>query len=89
MVIEIFRTNASIEENIQAIKDDSLAFGIGSIVGGVAEWVLLAIAVDIMNSVALKQIRRIRTLFLGSILRQDMSWYDTSSGNNFASKMTE
>ncbi|XP_055916390.1 multidrug resistance protein homolog 49 [Eupeodes corollae] len=82
-------TNATREENIQAMKDDSLAFGIGSLVGGVAEWILLAIAVDIMNAVALKQIRRIRTLFLESILRQDMSWYDTSSGNNFSSKMTE
>ncbi|XP_055855395.1 multidrug resistance protein homolog 49 [Episyrphus balteatus] len=82
-------TNASKEENIQAIKDDSLAFGIGSVVGGMAEWILLAIALDIMNGVALNQIRRIRTLFLQSILRQDMSWYDTTSGNNFASKMTE
>lgn len=30
-----------------------------------------------------------RKLFLESILRQDMSWYDTSAGNTFANKMTE
>lgn len=35
------------------------------------------------------QIGRVRKLFLEAILRQDMSWFDTSSGNNFASKMTE
>lgn len=82
-------TNATKEENIAAMREDSWAFGIGSIVGGFLEWALLAFAVDIMNKVALNQIRRIRTLFLKSILRQDMSWYDVTSGNNFASKMTE
>ncbi|XP_037948003.1 multidrug resistance protein homolog 49 [Teleopsis dalmanni] len=82
-------TNATREENLQAIRDDALAFGIGSLVGAFAEWLLIAIAVDLLNRVALKQIGRIRKLFLEAILRQDMSWYDTSSGNNFASKMTE
>ncbi|XP_037946899.1 multidrug resistance protein homolog 49-like [Teleopsis dalmanni] len=82
-------TNATREENLQAIRDDALAFGIGSLAGALLQWLLLAVAVDLFNHVALKQITKIRKLFLEAILRQDMSWYDTSSGNNFASKLTE
>lgn len=82
-------TNASREENNQAIRDDSVAFGIGSLVGSVIMFILILIAIDVSNRVALNQINRIRKLFLEAILRQDMSWYDTSSGTNFASKMTE
>ncbi|KAH8297255.1 hypothetical protein KR044_008793 [Drosophila immigrans] len=82
-------TNASKEENNQAIIDDSIAFGVGSLVGSVIMFILIIIAIDVSNRVALNQINRIRKLFLEAILRQDMSWYDTSSGTNFASKMTE
>ncbi|XP_037954077.1 multidrug resistance protein homolog 49-like [Teleopsis dalmanni] len=82
-------TNATREENLQVIKDDALAFGIASLIGALSEWLLLAVAVDLFNHVALKQITKIRKLFLEAILSQDMSWYDTSSGNNFASKLTE
>ncbi|KAL7738619.1 hypothetical protein ACLKA6_006913 [Drosophila palustris] len=82
-------TNASKAENSQAIIDDSIAFGIGSLVGSVIMFILIVIAIDVSNRVALNQINRIRKLFLEAILRQDMSWYDTSSGTNFASKMTE
>ncbi len=32
---------------------------------------------------------RIRGLFLQSILRQDIGWYDTNQTGDFASKMTE
>ncbi|XP_032292618.1 multidrug resistance protein homolog 49 [Drosophila virilis] len=82
-------TNASREENNQAIVDDSIAFGIGSLVGSIIMLLLIVFAIDVSNRVALNQINRIRKLFLEAILRQDMSWYDTSSGTNFASKMTE
>lgn len=85
----ICSTNASKEENTQAIIDDSIAFGVGSLVGSVIMLVLIIISIDVSNRVALNQINRIRKLFLEAILRQDMSWYDTSSGTNFASKMTE
>jgi len=84
-----FRTNASDEENKQAIIDDATAFGIGSLVGSVAMFLLITIAIDLANRIALNQIDRIRKLFLEAMLRQDIAWYDTSSGSNFASKMTE
>ncbi|XP_001986851.2 multidrug resistance protein homolog 49 [Drosophila grimshawi] len=82
-------TNPGVEENRQAIIDDAVAFGIGSLVGSVIMLMLIIIAIDVSNRVALNQINRIRKLFLEAILRQDMSWYDTTSGTNFASKMTE
>lgn len=41
---------------MQAIRDDSAAFGLGSLAGALAELVLLAIAVNILNKVALNQV---------------------------------
>ncbi|XP_016958561.2 multidrug resistance protein homolog 49 [Drosophila biarmipes] len=82
-------TNASEEENKQAIIDDATAFGVGSLVGSVVMFLLITIAIDLANRIALNQIGRIRKLFLEAMLRQDIAWYDTSSGSNFASKMTE
>ncbi|XP_017054076.1 multidrug resistance protein homolog 49 [Drosophila ficusphila] len=82
-------TNASKEENRQAIIDDATAFGIGSLVGSVSMFLLITLAIDLANRIALNQIDRIRKVFLEAMLRQDIAWYDTSSGSNFASKMTE
>lgn len=55
---ESFRTNASYEENMNAIRDDATAFGLGSLAGALVEMVLLAVAVNILNKVALCQVRR-------------------------------
>ncbi|XP_005191448.1 multidrug resistance protein homolog 49 isoform X2 [Musca domestica] len=82
-------TNATYEENMEAIREDSMAFGLGSVAGAIALLILIAAAVDILNRTALKQIGRIRKEYLESILKQDMSWFDTASGNNFASQMSE
>ncbi|XP_037941771.1 multidrug resistance protein homolog 49-like [Teleopsis dalmanni] len=49
-------TNATREQNLQAIRDDALAFGIGSLIGALLEWLLLAVALDLFNHVALKQV---------------------------------
>ena len=35
------------------------------------------------------QVFRIRGEFLSAILRQDISWYDTNTATDFASRMTE
>ncbi|XP_054737347.1 multidrug resistance protein homolog 49 [Anastrepha obliqua] len=82
-------TDASLEENMQAVREDSLAFLLGTVAGIIVLMILLALSVNIINSVALRQISKIRKLFLESILRQDMTWYDTSSSNTFANKMAE
>jgi len=40
------------------------------------------------NNVSI-QVYRIRSQFLHAVLRQDMSWYDTATSNDFASRITE
>ncbi|XP_073848261.1 multi drug resistance 49 isoform X1 [Musca autumnalis] len=82
-------TNATYEENMEAIREDSMAFGLGSVAGAIVLLIVIAAAVDILNTVAMKQIGRIRNEYLEAILKQDMSWFDTASGNNFASQMSE
>lgn len=47
------------------------------------------ISVDMVNYSALKQISRIRREFLQSVLRQEMAWFDTSTGGNFVTQLTE
>lgn len=41
---------------MQAIRDDSAAFGLGSLAGALLLMVIIAIAVDILNRVALNQV---------------------------------
>lgn len=85
----IYRTNATKEENRDALIKDSEAFVIASAVLFVIQFILVQIGIDLINKQSLAQISRIRVLFLQALLRQDMSWYDTVIANNFASKMTE
>lgn len=85
----IYRTNATPEENRSALINDSIAYGLGGIAFSFCQFVLCAIGIHLVNVSAIKQISRIRILFLRSVLRQDMVWYDTATGNNFASKITE
>ena len=42
-----------------------------------------------LQTTAMRQVTRIRTKFLGAVLRQDIAWYDTNTTSDFASKMTE
>lgn len=46
-------------------------------------------SVDLFNYTALKQITRIRIKFLQSLMRQEVGWYDVTSGNNVAVRITE
>lgn len=41
---------------MQAIRDDSAAFGLGSLAGALIELLLIAIAVNLLNRVALNQV---------------------------------
>ena len=49
---------------MQAIRDDAVAFGIGSVAGALAELLLIAIAVNILNRVALNQVKLLLLLLL-------------------------
>ena len=52
-------------------------------------WVGSYTFVTCLNYAAERQVFRIRLEFFKSILRQDLSWYDTRTSTNFATKMTE
>ncbi|KAJ8720984.1 hypothetical protein PYW08_006449 [Mythimna loreyi] len=82
-------TNASKEENREALIRDSMAFGIGCLVFSVGQFIVAAISVDIFNYMALRQVDRLKELFLRSVLRQDMTWYDLNTSMNFATKVSD
>lgn len=81
--------NASREERMDALYDDAVAFGISCAVLSTIQFVLAVVMVDLLNLAAGRQISRVRKMFLKAVLRQDMSWYDTNTSTNFASRITE
>ncbi|XP_047539105.1 multidrug resistance protein homolog 49-like isoform X1 [Vanessa atalanta] len=82
-------TNASREENRQALIEDSQAFGIGCTVFSVLQFLVGVISVDLFNYAALKQIDRVKEKFLQAVLRQDITWYDLNTSMNFATKVSD
>ncbi|XP_073952681.1 multidrug resistance protein homolog 49-like [Choristoneura fumiferana] len=81
--------NGSREANMEALVDDAEAMAIGMFVSIAISLILCMSSVALINWSALRQISRIRKLFLQAVLRQDMSWFDTDSEFNLASKMSE
>lgn len=82
-------TNATDQETYDETIRDSRAFGIGCFVGAIIQLIFGALSIDILNRTAQKQIAKIRKLFLQSVLRQDMTWYDLNTSDSFAVRMTE
>ncbi|XP_021920941.1 multidrug resistance protein homolog 49-like isoform X2 [Zootermopsis nevadensis] len=81
--------NGSYEERNEALMEDSAAFGLGCTVVGIVQFAIGSSSIAVLNFVAQKQIGRVRKLFLQAVLRQDMTWYDTTKTANFASRITE
>lgn len=83
------RTNATKEENRHEILNDSVAYVIS--MGIVTLWHFVSgiFAVDLFNQAALRQITRIRVHFFKSLMRQEIGWYDVTSDNNVAVRITE
>ncbi|CAG9138256.1 unnamed protein product [Plutella xylostella] len=82
-------TNASYEENMAALIEDGEALLLSMVFSIGLSWILVILAVWMVNWSALKQITRIRSMFLRSVLRQDMYWYDTDTSFNLASRMSD
>ncbi|XP_048488083.1 ATP-dependent translocase ABCB1 [Plutella xylostella] len=82
-------SNASHAANMDALMEDGAAMGIGMTVAVVLSTILCYLSVKLINWSAFRQIMRIRLMFLRSVLRQDMSWYDTDTSFNLASRMSE
>jgi len=55
---------------------------------GVASIICGYIMVATFSSAANNQAHRIRVLFFGSTLKQDITWYDTKTSGDFATKVT-
>ncbi|KAG5333271.1 MDR49 protein, partial [Acromyrmex heyeri] len=86
---KILYANATDEERMDALYDDSVAFGVSCAALSAVMFVLSMLMVDVLNIAASRQISRIRKIFLKAVLRQDMSWYDTNTSTNFASRINE
>ncbi|XP_020291871.1 multidrug resistance protein homolog 49 isoform X2 [Pseudomyrmex gracilis] len=86
---KVLPANATEEERMDALYDDSVAFGIACAALSAVQFVIAAIMVNLLNVAAANQISRVRKMFLKAVLRQDMSWYDTNTSTNFASRITE
>ncbi|KAL5289501.1 pgp-2.2 family protein [Megaselia abdita] len=84
-----YLNNATYEENMETLRNDSNSFMITSCVLAAIVIVIIYAAITLINYTALKQIERIRILFFKSLICQDKSWYDVSSGNSFTTKMSE
>ncbi|XP_049836463.1 multidrug resistance protein homolog 49-like [Schistocerca gregaria] len=80
--------NGTKEEVDNALLQDAGAFGVGLTSISAIQFILDVLCVTCLNSAAQKQITRVRCLFLRSIMRQDMAWFDTTNSANFASRIT-
>ncbi|KAG1703634.1 Multidrug resistance protein 1 [Nymphon striatum] len=56
---------------------------------GVVEFIIILLMVWMINYAAEKQKFRIQNLFMKSILRQEISWFDTNQTNDFSSQIGE
>ncbi|CAL4059035.1 unnamed protein product, partial [Meganyctiphanes norvegica] len=63
-------------------------FGIGCTIIGILQLAMGYIFVASMNYAAEGQVYRLRGLFLLSILKQEIGWFDTHQTNDFASRVT-
>ncbi|KAL0852199.1 hypothetical protein ABMA28_000423 [Loxostege sticticalis] len=81
--------NASFERNMDALVADGKSMAAGMFLSIGISLLCCILSTALVSWSALRQITRIRTLFLTAVLRQDMEWFDTDSGFNLASKMSE
>ncbi|XP_043290091.1 multidrug resistance protein homolog 49 isoform X2 [Venturia canescens] len=86
---KVLGPNATKLERMDALYDDSVAFGVSCAALSTIQFFFAILTVDLLNVAAFRQIARVRRMFLQAVLRQDMAWYDTNTSTNFASRITE
>lgn len=74
---------------MDALYDDAVAFGAACASLSGIMFIISTLMIDSLNLSASRQISRVRKIFLKAVLRQDMSWYDTNTSTNFASRINE
>nr|CAD1918045.1 ABCB transporter [Chrysochus auratus] len=88
----IINSNASIVE-LDAATEDFMAsvrnFALMNSLIGVFILICSYISIATFNYTTMRQVLKIRSLYLQKILNQDVSWYDMRQTGDFASKMSE
>ncbi|KAK8735748.1 hypothetical protein OTU49_005300 [Cherax quadricarinatus] len=84
-IIEMIKEKYGIKDFFEEV----VRFGVGTIVIGAIQMVMGYIFVTAMNYAAEGQVYRLRGMFLQSILKQEIGWFDTHQTNDFASRVTE
>ncbi|XP_013189257.1 multidrug resistance protein homolog 49 [Amyelois transitella] len=82
-------TNATYQESMDALVQDGKATCAGMFVSIGISLLFCMLSTSLISWSALRQITRIRMKFLTAVFRQDMEWFDTDTGFNLATKMTE
>ncbi|KAM3968871.1 LOW QUALITY PROTEIN: multidrug resistance protein homolog 49-like [Aphomia sociella] len=77
------------KSEMEALVDDGKAMCGGMFASIAISLTCCMLSTALVSWSALRQITRIRIRFLTSVFRQDMAWYDTDSGFNLASTMSE
>ncbi|XP_055840861.1 multidrug resistance protein homolog 65-like [Episyrphus balteatus] len=82
-------TNATKQENMAELRNDSWAFGYILTIISIVLFVSGVIFVDILNIVALRITSTMRRKFFEATLRKDIGWHDVASNQNFAVRITD
>ncbi|XP_037084784.1 ATP-dependent translocase ABCB1-like [Pollicipes pollicipes] len=73
----------------ESFSEHVLVFLVGSCVAGTFQAVFAALFVFCLDFSSARQVKRIRGLFLEAVLRQEISWFETSGAGDFATRATE
>ncbi|XP_055915258.1 multidrug resistance protein homolog 65-like [Eupeodes corollae] len=82
-------TNATREENMAELRNDSWAFGIIFTILAALIFLSGVIYVDILNLVGLRITSKMRRAFFEATLRKHIGWHDVASNQNFAVRITD
>lgn len=82
-------TNATHEENMTELRNDSWAFGYILTIISIILFISGVIFVDILNFVALRITGKMRRAFFEATLRKNIGWHDVAENQNFAVRITD
>ncbi|XP_037300517.1 multidrug resistance protein homolog 49 [Manduca sexta] len=74
---------------MDALVEDSVAFGLASLAIMAAQLLSAASAVTLANWAAARMVSRVRMRLLRSVISQELAFFDTNTTMNFASTLTE
>lgn len=71
------------------LYNDSISYGILLALTSIIMLISGVLTVDIFNFVALRQVTRMRKILFESVIRQDISWHDMATKQNFTQQIIE